>query len=282
MTRPNGEGRGRPARLQEMGVRPSLPQYLAQLWQRREFALIAPLGELRQRNMNTALGSVWHLLNPLFQALIYYALFGVILDTRGGIENYAVWMIVGLITFNYTSKTVASASGIIVQRITMLRTLRFPAGILPLSVTVGELIAHLPAIAVMLAIVLTAYPVSSGWLLVVLVVVLQTLFNLGLGLIVARLTVHFHDFSQLLSHLLKMWLLSSGVLFSFQDAPDGLLRTLLEGNPAYVYIDLTRAALFEGSLSAGRLWEGVIWALGMLLVGLLFFHRHEGRYSSAS
>ena len=268
--------------LRQMGVRPSLLEYLGQLWDRREFALIAPLGELRQRNMNTALGSSWHLLNPLFQALIYYALFGVVLDTRGGIENYAVWMIVGLITFSYTQKVVASASGIIVQRVTMLRTLRFPAAILPISVTVGELLAHLPAMVVMLGIALTAYSLSTGWLLLVPILVLQTLFSLGLGLLVARLTVHFHDFSQLLGHLLKMWLLGSGVLFSFDDAPEGLLRSTLEANPAYVFIDLTRSALFEGSVTAGRLREAVLWAVGTFVVGLLFFHRYEGRYGSAS
>jgi ABC-type polysaccharide/polyol phosphate export permease len=79
-----------------------------------------------------------------------------------------------------------------------------------------------------------------------------------------------------------MWLLSSGVLFSFQDAPEGVLRTVLEGNPAYVFIDLARTALFEGSLPAERVQEGVLWALGTLVVGLVFFHRYEGRYSSAT
>ena len=271
-----------PSGLRQMGLRPGLAEYLGQLWGRREFALLVPLGELRQRNMNTVLGSLWHVLNPLFQALIYYFLFGVVLDTRGGIENYAVWLIVGLITFTYTQKSIASASNVIIQRVAMLRTLNFPAGILPVSVVIGELLAHLPALLVMLLIVATAYPVSPVWALVLLVVVLQTLFNLGLGMIVARLTVHFHDFSQLLGHLLKMWLLASGVLFPFDNAPEGIVRDSLEANPAYVFIRMTRDLLFDQTIARADLTAALAWSFGMLVVGFLFFHRYEGRYSNAA
>lgn len=271
-----------PSGLRQMGLRPTIGEYFGQLWGRWEFALLVPLGELRQRNMNTVLGSLWHVLNPLFQALIYYFLFGVVLDTRGGIEDYAVWLIIGLITFTYTQKTVASASSIIVQRVGMLRTLNFPAGILPISVVIGELLAHLPALLVMLVITLTATSISPIWTLVLLIVLLQTLFNLGLGLIVARLTVHFHDFSQLLSHLLKMWLLASGVLFPFDNAPEGIVRDTLEANPAYVFIRLTRTLLLEQRLDLGALTSAGLWAAGILVVGVVFFHRYEGRYSNAA
>ena len=268
--------------LMRMGMRPTIPEYIGQLWGRREFALLVPLGELRQRNMNTVLGGLWHVLNPLFQALIYYFLFGVVLDTRGSIDNYAVWLVVGLITFTYTQKSVGSASGIIIQRVAMLRTLTFPAGILPISVTLGEFLAHGPALLVMLIIAASVYVPGPAWLLVLPIVLLQTLFNLGLGFFVARLTVHFHDFSQLLGHLLKMWLLASGVMFSFQEAPDGLVRDLLEANPGYIFVKLTRDVVFEGVIDPQYLRSALIWSLGTLAVGFLFFHRYEGRYSNAA
>lgn len=277
----NGE-QARRAGLRQMGTRPSLQRYFEQLWDRREFALLVPLGELRQRNMNTVLGSFWHVLNPLFQAAIYYFLFGVVLDARGDIDNYAVWLIVGLITFSYTQKAVGSSSVIIVQRVAMLRTLNFPAGILPISVNLGELLAHGPAMLVMLLITLVAYDAGIAWLLLIPIVIVQTVFNLGLGLIVARFTVHFQDFGQLLAHLLKMWLLASGVMFPIDNAPQGPILSTLEANPAYVFISLSRQALFDGSLDPGLFMTAVLWAVGTLVVGILFFHRHEGRYSNAA
>jgi teichoic acid transport system permease protein len=205
-----------------------------------------------------------------------------VLDTRGDIDNYAIWLIVGLITFSYTQKAVASSSGIIVQRVAMLRTLNFPAGILPISVNLGELIAHVPAVVVMLLITLVGYDAGFVWVLLLPVIILQTIFNLGLGLIVARLTVHFQDFSQLLAHLLKMWLLASGVMFPIDNAPPGPILSTLEANPAYVFISLTRGVLFDGVLDPGLLLRATLWALGALVVGVLFFHRYEGRYSNAA
>jgi teichoic acid transport system permease protein len=282
VTRPWTAAEARAAGLRELSRRPGIGEYLRLLWGRREFALLAPLGELRQRNMNTVFGSLWHVMNPLFQAAIYYFLFGVVLDSRGGIENFAVWLIIGLITFGLTQKIVASCSDIIVNRLAMLRTLNFPAGILPISVTLGELIAHGPALLVVLAVALTVATPSSAWLLVIPIVLLQTVMSLGIGLVAARITVHFRDFSQILGHLLKMWLFASGVIFPIDGAPEGWIRDTLQANPAHVFIELTRGALLDGALPDGMLRLAVIYTAVAFVLGAFFFHRYEGRYSSAA
>lgn len=272
----------RAAGLLEMSMRPSLARYLALLWSRREFALLAPLGELRQRNMNTVLGSAWHLLNPLFQAAIYFFFFGIILDSRGDINNFPVWLIIGLITFGLTQKVIASCSDIIVNRLAMLRTLNFPAAILPVSVTLGELLAHVPAVVVMLIAALTVASIDIAWLMLVPIVVLQVLMSLGLGLIAARLTVHFRDFSQILGHLLKMWLFASGAIFPIDGAPEGWIKQTLEVNPPYVFIKLTRGVLLDGVVLLPELRLAALYAVVGFVTGFLYFHRYEGRYSSAA
>ncbi len=272
----------RAAGLSQLSSRPSLPQYLRLLWGRREFALLVPLGELRQRNMNTVLGSLWHVLNPLFQAAIYYFLFGIVLDSRGGIENFAAWLIIGLITFGFTQKIIASCSDIIVNRLAMLRTLNFPAGILPVSVTLGELLAHGPALLVVLVVAATVSTPSAMWLLLIPLVLIQAVMSLGLGLVAARVTVHFRDFSQILGHLLKMWLFASGVIFPIDGAPEGWIRDTLQANPAYVFIQLTRGILLDGRYDPGLLRLALVYAVVAFLAGFVFFFRYEGRYSSAA
>ena len=215
----------RAAGLLDMGRRPALRAYLRALWDRREFALLVPLGEMRQRNMDTLLGGSWHILNPLFQAGIYYLLFGVLLQQRGGIDNYPAWLIIGLFLFGLTQKSIQSSTRIIVTKAAMLRSLNFPAGILPISVNISELLAFLPAVLVMLFIVVvTGERPSFLWLLLLPLIVLQVMMNLGLSLIVARLTVHFRDLDNILNHLLRMWMYFSGVLFSIEPAPEGWIR----------------------------------------------------------
>jgi teichoic acid transport system permease protein len=138
------------------------------LWARREFALLVPLGEMRQRNMDTLLGSSWHVLNPLFQAGIYYLLFGVLLQQRVGVENYPAWLIIGLFLFGLTQKSVQSSARIIVTKAGMLRSLNFPAGILPISVNLAELLAFIPAAAVLLFVVVaTGERPALVWVLLI-------------------------------------------------------------------------------------------------------------------
>lgn len=271
------------AGLRPMGVRPPLRSYLAGLWARREFALLVPLGDMRQRSMDTVLGGTWHLLNPLFQAGVYYLLFGVILQQRGGIENYAAWLIVGLFTFAFTQKSVQSSSRIIVAKAQMLRSLNFPAAILPLSVNVSELLAHIPALVVMVALVLaTGVAPAATWLLLPLLTLLQLVFDLGLSLAVARLTVHFRDMDHLLTHLLRIWFYFSGILFPVTLAPEGPLRTLLTVNPSHTFIAVARGLLLDGRVDGVALAWATGWTVLSIVAGGLWFHRHEGRYANAA
>jgi teichoic acid transport system permease protein len=269
--------------LRPMGVRPAVREYLTGLWARREFALLVPLGDMRQRSMDTVLGGAWHLLNPLIQAGIYYLLFGVILQQRGGIENYAAWLIVGLFTYAFTQKAVQSSSRIIVAKAQMLRSLNFPAAILPLSVNLSELLAHLPALLVMVGIVAaTGVAPAWAWLLLPALTALQLVFNLGLSLITSRLTVHFRDMDHLLSHLLRIWFYFSGILFPVTLAPEGPMRTLLTVNPPHTFIAVARGLLLEGRVDTVALAWATGWTVVAILAGGAWFHRHEGRYANAA
>jgi teichoic acid transport system permease protein len=271
------------AGLRPMGVRPQLRDYLPELWARREFALLVPLGDMRQRSMDTVLGGAWHLLNPLIQAGIYYLLFGVILRQRGEVDNYAAWLIIGLFVFAFTQKSVQSSSRIIVAKAQMLRSLNFPAAILPMSVNLSELLAHLPALVVMVGVVLaTGVTPEVTWLLLPLVTGLQLVFNLGLSLAVARLTVHFRDMDHLLTHVLRLWFYFSGILFPVTLAPEGPLRTLLTINPPHTFIAVARGLLLEGRIDGPALSLAVMWTLASLVIGGLWFHRFEGRYANAA
>lgn len=273
----------RAAGLTEMGRRPPLRAYLSLLWSRREFALLVPLGEMRQRNMDTLLGGSWHVLNPLFQAGIYYLLFGVLLQQRGGVENYPAWLIVGLFLFGLTQKSIQSSTRIIVTKAAMLRSLNFPAGILPISVNLSELLAFLPAVAVMLFVVLvTGEPPSLLWILLVPLIALQFVMNLGLSLTVSRLTVHFRDLDNILTHLLRMWMYFSGVLFPIDAAPEGWIREVLRINPPHTFLATARGLLLDGTLDVRSATLAAGWAVLAFVGGLLFFHRYEGRYSNVA
>jgi len=273
----------RQAGLIELSRRPPFPVYLRQLWARREFAMLVPLGDLRQRNMDTVLGSLWHLLNPLFQSAIYYLLFGIILQQRGGVDNYPAWLIIGLFCFGFTSKSIGSSARVIVNKVHMLRSLNFPAGILPISVNISELLAFGPAVLILfLVVIATGVTPTAMWLLFLPLALLQFFFNLGLSFVVARLTVHFRDVDQLLGHVLQMWLYFSGVMFPISIAPEGWLQVVLTVNPPHAFIAVARELLLDGTVDMLSLLLALGWTVISLALGATYFYRHEGRYSNAA
>ena len=267
--------------LRRVGVRLPLRDYLGELWRRREFAVTVPMGELRAQNQDTMLGQLWHLLNPLLLIAVYYLIFGVILDMSARQENYVAFLIVGVITFDYTRTAMTSGARMIVKNRQLIRSINFPRALLPVSGLISETITFLYAIPVMwLLLLTTGVRPSWGWLLVVPILVLQAMFNLGVGMATARATFHLRDMQQVLPYALRIWFYMSGVLFPITEAlvQNDALRFVLQLNPMYAYIEMAREAFIEG-VFAPRVWAmGAAWSIIVLVLGFVYFRRAESEY----
>jgi teichoic acid transport system permease protein len=268
--------------LRRVGARETLRDYFRDLWRWRNFLFTVPVNELRAENQNTLFGQLWHLLNPLMLALIYYVIFGMILGiSRGGVENYSAFLIVGVIVFNYTRSSMRSGAKTIVRNRKLVQTISFPRAILPLSTMLKNVITHLFGITVMCVVVYaTGARPTSMWLLLVPIVVLHTVFNLGLVLFTARFTFHFRDTQQFLPYALRIWFYISGVLIPiekrFVKMPSA--REILQANPAYIIIDITRDALLYQRFDPVQWWTASAWAVVLAIAGFVYFRRAEHEY----
>lgn len=268
--------------LRRIGVRGSLSQYLKDLWRWRNFMITVPLNDMRAQNQDTFFGQLWHLLNPLMLALIYYVIFGVILGiSRGGVENYPAFLIVGVITFNYTRTSLRSGARIIVRNRKLVQSINFPRAALPISALLENIVSHVIAIGIMwLVLIATGISPSPAWLLVVPILIIQSLFNLGLAMFVARFAFHFRDTQQFLPYVLRIWFYVSGVLIPiearFVTMPSA--RAVLQANPIYVIIDLSRDAFMYGVVDTQQLFVAAAWAVALFVGGFLYFRRAEHEY----
>lgn len=291
-----------PEGLVEIGVVPSLPEYLRQMWDRRDFILTVPLGQLRAQNQNTVFGQAWHLLNPLLLAGVYYLVFGIIFpQTR--VENYAAYLVIGIITFNFTNKVMMGGTRTVINNQSLIKQIRFPRASLPLSSAIAESYAQWPAMASMLAIVLivTGFdPPTWEWLLLVPAYVIQTVFNLGLAFLTARMTFHFRDIENLLPFLIRIWMYTSGLFFPLQWVIDKAEANdvpwfvdVFEANPLWIFMTLARDALLDCEdptlLVPGTVcsvdapphywWMAIGWAVVALVGGFLYFRANESEYA---
>ena len=271
--------------LRRIGVRSSLGQYLKELWYWRSFMITVPLNDMRAQNQNTFFGQLWHLLNPLMLAVIYYVIFGLILGiSRGGVENYSAFLIVGVITFNYTRTSVRSGARTIVRNRKLVQSINFPRAVLPVSALLENVVSHCIAIGVMwMVLIVTGIRPTVMWLLVVPIVLIHSLFNVGLAMFVARFAFHFRDTTQFLPYVMRIWFYMSGVLIPiekrFVQMPSA--RAVLQANPAYVIIDVSRDAFMHGVVDSQQLLIAAAWGLALFVGGFTYFRLAESEYGLA-
>ena len=204
-------------RLRPSAARPGVFAYARQLWERRHF--IVGFATARNVAMYTEarLGQLWQVLTPLLNAAVYYLIFGIILDTSRGVPNFLAFLITGIFIFNFTQRAFITTSRVMPDSLPLIRALPFPRACLPIGYVLIELEQLVMSMIVLTVIVLASgEPLTWYWLLALPALALQAVFNIGMGLSLARLGAGADDFSQLLPFLVRTWLYASGVMFSIQ------------------------------------------------------------------
>ncbi|MER6569345.1 ABC transporter permease [Streptomyces sp. NPDC001093] len=270
------------------GARPSLPEYVRQLWGRRHFVLAFSQAKLTAQYSQAKLGQLWQVATPLLNAGVYYFIFGVILHASRGLSQdvYIPFLVTGVFVFTFTQSSVMSGVRAISGNLGLVRALHFPRASLPISFSLQQLQQLLFSMIVMfvVAIGFGSYP-SLAWLLIVPVLVLQFLFNTGLALIVARMGARTPDLAQLMPFILRTWMYTSGVMFSISKIMEGrseIAVRLLQVNPAAIYMDLMRYALIDGYGASNlppHVWAiALFWAVVVFAGGFVYFWKAEERY----
>jgi teichoic acid transport system permease protein len=270
------------AGLSRMGARPRLGPYLAELLRRRAFAYTLARYRIQASLNENRLGLGWIVLRPIMTAAIFGTIFGVILPSSSRPENFVAFLVVGIFIFEFFSKSFSAGAKSITSNASMVRSLSFPRMLLPLSAVLQQVFELIPMLAIMGVIVVAfGEAITWHWLLVIPIILMMTMFNLGVALISARLTVHIRDVTQIVPLLTRILFYTSGIFYSLDqvlaDKPTLLLITKF--NPVGDYLALVRWAMIESPAPDPLVW----WVAGSaavvtLTLGVVFFWRAEASY----
>ena len=260
----------------------SLGGYSRELWRRRGYMWFVPKSTLRGRHINTILGNFWHLLNPLLLIGVYYVIFGLVLESDRGVDNFIGFLASGIFAFGYTQRSVQTASSSMTANQGLLNTFSFPRAMLPLTSVVTEGLAFMPGVAVMLSVaVLSGEDIRLSWLVLPAILLWQTLFNAGLALIVARAATNVLDLQNLLPFAFRLLFYGSGVLFAVDAYVDsGAVRWLFYANPMYDFLVLYRWAVMGRGVEPQALICATIWTVAVIAIGVWWFRRGERTYGA--
>ena len=270
------------------GARPPVREYVRQLWGRRHFILAFSRAKLTAQYSQAKLGQLWQVATPLLNAFVYFMIFGVLLNASRGMSKdvYIPFLVTGVFVFTFTQSSVMAGVRAISGNLGLVRALHFPRASLPISFSLQQLQQLLFSMIVLVAVAVGfgSYP-DASWLLIVPVLVLQFCFNTGLALVFARAGAKTPDLAQLMPFVMRTWMYASGVMFSIpvmlKDKPDWI-ATVLQWNPAAVYMDLVRFALIDGygsSYLPPHVWAFAVgWALLAGVIGFVYFWKAEETY----
>lgn len=270
-------------RLRRVGQRPGFVEYLGQLWDRHSFIFFDAKARVQSGNDKNILGSAWLILTPMLTGLTFYLIFGLLLNTSRGIENFIGYLIIGVFTFQMSTRSITGGAKSLTGNTSMIRAFQFPRASLPIAINVRELLSNIPVTIVMLLFVLLTPPdeaITWRWFLILPAIFLQFIFNLGIGMLLAPLVLRIPDVGMLLSFVMRIWMYASAVFFSdqrFNQYP--VIKTIMDFNPLYLVIKSMRDSLLYATTPSLRDWTVLaLFAVGALVAGLLVFWRGEESY----
>ncbi len=268
-------------KLQKIGQRPRLSEYIRESWQRRTFAYTLARFNLQASTAKSSLGVAWLVLVPALQIMVYGLIFGLVLgNTRPA--NFLPYLITGIVLFQFVAGSFADGAKSITANASLVRSLNFPRVLLPASAVISNVYRIVPLTGLMLvALVALREPITLNWFLIVPDLILMSCFSAGLAMVAARLTVHFADLNQLVPFITRVAFYSSGIFFSVDKLAAGhpILNPILESNPIHVYLAIARGSLVTGYSYDLYQWAlGALWALASLSLGFIYFWRAEEKY----
>jgi len=221
----------------------------------------------------------------MLDASVFFVVFGLLLQTSRGIENYIGYLIVGVTLFPSLQRAVTGGSQVIVSGKNLIRGFSFPRAALPISYTIRCAIDMLPPLIAILILVVAlpphAYP-TWLWTLVLPIFLLQVLLSLGLTFVTSRITTMIPDMRNVWPFLTQFWFYGSGIFFSYDRFIDHpAILQAMDYNPGYLVIDMYRNVILYQRGPDTRMWVILVaWAAGLSAIGYVFFWEKEESYGA--
>ena len=239
--------------------------------------------DLKLKYANSALGYFWSVLDPLLMAGIYWFVFEVIFDGRPvGQDPYILFLVLGLLPWYWASGVINDASRALTRDARLVWSSNLTREVWVLRVVGTKMVEFVFSLPVALLFIVATQKAPSPYLLALpLAVFLQVAFLVGVGLILAPLTVLYNDVERLIRVITRVMFYLSPVIYGVQDVYDERVPEWLQRiyvlNPLAGIFDLYRAAFFP-TFFAG--WTEVavaaVVSCAFLVLGMFVFSRLEG------
>ena len=225
------------------------------------------------------LGIIWSLLYPLLMMGVMALIFSNVFKFSVPGVNYLVYLMTGLIMFNYFSEASNLAMGTIVGNFSLINKIYIPKYIFPLSkclfVGINFLLTLIP---LYLIIFITGQGINIYHLLLPYSFLCLLLFTIGMGFILSTISVFMRDMFYIYGILITIWTYFTPIMYSITSFNEKW-QPLFKLNPLFHYIDFARTIILYGKLPSLESFLLCFFSSTItLLIGVVMFRKNQDKF----
>jgi ABC-type polysaccharide/polyol phosphate export permease len=210
--------------------------------------------DLQAKYRGSALGVLWTVANPIMLMGVYLLVFGVVWKSpfaSGG--HYSLFLLSGLAVWTFFAAALQSATRSMLDNANLIRKIRFPRQLVPLSVVVAHVVSFAAMLVLLLVIDAIALPRARATeLLAIPLAALVLGLVSGLALATASLNVLFRDVEFIVAALLVPWFFLTPIIYPLTSGQLARHHHVIEAihwaNPLSPAVEAIRAPLFLGTM----------------------------------
>jgi len=241
--------------------------------------------DFKLRFFGSALGYLWTLMRPLLLFGVLYFVFTEVVRFGGDIKDYPVYLLSAIMLFTFFSETTARGVTSLVERENLLRKVRFPRMVIPLSVTLNAMFnLGLNLIVVFVFVIASGITPRWTWLELIPLIALLVLLATGVTMLLSALYVRFRDMQPIWEVALQMLFYASPVIYVTEALPDSIEResmasplTAVLTQMRYALVDPTAPTAADVIGGAARLLIPLAVVVIVFVLGVWVFMREAPR-----
>lgn len=252
-----------------------------ELWRFRELLFFLVWRDVKVRYKQTLLGGLWAVLQPVSFMLVFTIIFGGLGRMPSRNIPHPLFFFTGLLPWTFFANAITSAGQSVVSSQDLITKVYFPRLLIPVAASFAGLIDFAIGFGV-LVLMMWYYGFTLSWsmLLVPLLVLGLLLTAVGVGALLAALTVAYRDFRYVVPFMVQLWMfLTPTIYMPTYDEFNPRWRVVLPLNPGHGIISNFRAALLDREIDSYSLLVSLGVGLFLFLLGCLYFRRVEREFA---
>lgn len=248
---------------------------LSELWRYREVVFFLAWRDFKVKYRQTYLGVLWAMLQPLVAMSVFSVFFGRLVGISSNGAPYPLFVLCGLVPWNFFSRAVGSMTGSLVSNQELVKRVYFPRLIIPISAMAACLTDMIVGFALLFAALLAfgSWPAPQVLFLPLFVLVMAASAT-GLGVALSAINVRFRDVGYLVPFSLQIVLFMTPVVYPGNLVPP-FWRPLYSLNPMVGVVEAVRWSLLGTPADWVMISISTLSSLALLVAGLAIFSKSE-------